>query len=237
MTGTPSSSNTASRSRCSKATTRLTAKARSEACARWRGHGRQLVGVKVSTSGLRPARARRRPRRRPPAPRRRRAAAAAGERRQGQGGRTGRAILPRVPPDGFLERLDALVAIDSPTGDLPGVDACARLLARWAERAGANGRARRVARRTAPDRLDRRARRRTHAAARAPRHGLPARHGAGAADDGRRRHGPRAGRRRHEGRRPRGPARAGAPGRGPRRSPRARRAPLRAGRGGPSAAP
>jgi glutamate carboxypeptidase len=36
----------------------------------------------------------------------------------------------------FLERLRELVAIDSPTGDVEAADACVRLLAGWAERAG-----------------------------------------------------------------------------------------------------
>jgi glutamate carboxypeptidase len=40
-------------------------------------------------------------------------------------------VSPALPP-GYLERLHALCAIDSPTGDREGVDACAALIARWA---------------------------------------------------------------------------------------------------------
>ncbi len=39
-------------------------------------------------------------------------------------------------PDGYLERLAALCALDSPTGDRDGVDACARWLAAAGERSG-----------------------------------------------------------------------------------------------------
>jgi glutamate carboxypeptidase len=47
--------------------------------------------------------------------------------------------VPRVsdaPPPGYLERLQALCAIDSPTGHREGLDACAALLARWAGESG-----------------------------------------------------------------------------------------------------
>jgi len=37
------------------------------------------------------------------------------------------------PPDGYLERLRQLCAIDSPTGHAAGLDACATLLAHWAD--------------------------------------------------------------------------------------------------------
>ena len=40
------------------------------------------------------------------------------------------------PPDGYIERLRQLCAIDSPTGYTPGLDACATLLAHWAEKGG-----------------------------------------------------------------------------------------------------
>jgi len=39
-------------------------------------------------------------------------------------------------PPGYLERLRELCAIDSPTGDQAGLDACATLIARWASEAG-----------------------------------------------------------------------------------------------------
>jgi glutamate carboxypeptidase len=39
---------------------------------------------------------------------------------------------------GFVERLAALCAVDSPTGYRPGVDACCRLVADWCQDAGAN---------------------------------------------------------------------------------------------------
>jgi glutamate carboxypeptidase len=39
-------------------------------------------------------------------------------------------------PPGYLERLRRLCAIDSPTGDREGLDACATLIARWAREAG-----------------------------------------------------------------------------------------------------
>jgi glutamate carboxypeptidase len=41
-----------------------------------------------------------------------------------------------APPPGYLERLGQLCAIDSPTGHLEGLDACAILVAGWAEGAG-----------------------------------------------------------------------------------------------------
>jgi glutamate carboxypeptidase len=41
-----------------------------------------------------------------------------------------------VPPDGYLERLRQLCAIDSPTGYREGLDACASLLAHWASESG-----------------------------------------------------------------------------------------------------
>jgi len=40
------------------------------------------------------------------------------------------------PPDGYLERLRQLCAIDSPTGHAAGLDACATLLAHWADAPG-----------------------------------------------------------------------------------------------------
>jgi glutamate carboxypeptidase len=39
-------------------------------------------------------------------------------------------------PSGYLERLDALCAIDTPSGHVEGLDRCAALLAGWAEDAG-----------------------------------------------------------------------------------------------------
>jgi glutamate carboxypeptidase len=41
-----------------------------------------------------------------------------------------------APPDGYLERLRQLCAIDSPTGYREGLDACASLLAHWAAESG-----------------------------------------------------------------------------------------------------
>jgi glutamate carboxypeptidase len=41
-----------------------------------------------------------------------------------------------APPDGYLERLRQLCAIDSPTGHREGLDACATLLAQWAADSG-----------------------------------------------------------------------------------------------------
>jgi glutamate carboxypeptidase len=41
-----------------------------------------------------------------------------------------------APPPGYVERLRRLCAIDSPTGHREGLDACATLIAEWAEAAG-----------------------------------------------------------------------------------------------------
>lgn len=44
--------------------------------------------------------------------------------------------MTAAPPDGYLERLRQLCAIDSPTGHREGLDACASLLAHWAAESG-----------------------------------------------------------------------------------------------------
>ncbi|MDX6631511.1 MAG: glutamate carboxypeptidase [Gaiellales bacterium] len=44
--------------------------------------------------------------------------------------------MPAALPPAYLERLRQLCAIDSPTGHLDGLDACASLIARWAAEAG-----------------------------------------------------------------------------------------------------
>src|SRR5262249_26153112 len=57
---------------------------------------------------------------------------------RGARARRARVRLTRTvePPAAFLERLRTLCAIDSRTGDLEGVDRCARLLAEWCAKAG-----------------------------------------------------------------------------------------------------